>query len=340
MKKVVLHIGTEKTGTTSIQDFCHLNREKLFKEHRILYPDFGYDSKAQFELVAALHPMCNSGKRAEFAPNVDYDPDKVWDSFCEQINTDEADICLVSVEHFSSRVNQDGISFIRDKLSSKLPDVKVEILVYLRNQVDMFQSSYSTYIKTGGDKSHIELVSTMTGKGFYYNFFNLCRMWINAFGFENVLVKNFDDVKSGLLDDLLNCLGVNSALSDFKVDSPSNVAWNPLFLEFARNLNASRLKDMAHGERYSLLSRFHSQNSRFNDYDDYSVLPEKLAREIESKFSESNANLAKLLGFESDESFFSTWKLKKKDYDLTKMPKDLCEILLDTMVGGENENAR
>ena len=37
MKTLILHIGTPKTGTTSIQNFCGLNRERL-DELGIHYP--------------------------------------------------------------------------------------------------------------------------------------------------------------------------------------------------------------------------------------------------------------------------------------------------------------
>ncbi|MGH1398028.1 MAG: hypothetical protein ACRBCT_02330 [Alphaproteobacteria bacterium] len=37
-KKLILHIGQSKTGTTSLQYFLHANKEKL-SEMGILYPD-------------------------------------------------------------------------------------------------------------------------------------------------------------------------------------------------------------------------------------------------------------------------------------------------------------
>lgn len=37
MKTLYIHIGTSKTGTTSLQHFCTEN-EKLFEEQRYMYP--------------------------------------------------------------------------------------------------------------------------------------------------------------------------------------------------------------------------------------------------------------------------------------------------------------
>lgn len=38
MKKLVVHIGTPKTGTSSIQEFLYQNRLELLRDHSVLYP--------------------------------------------------------------------------------------------------------------------------------------------------------------------------------------------------------------------------------------------------------------------------------------------------------------
>ena len=39
--RILLHIGTHKTGTTSLQAFFFLNRDQLKKSSSILYPETG-----------------------------------------------------------------------------------------------------------------------------------------------------------------------------------------------------------------------------------------------------------------------------------------------------------
>ena len=77
MKKLILHIGFEKTGTTYLQRFCKINREQLERQN-IIYPKVGFSPLAQFSLVAPFHPIDNNGMRLEFAPEREYSIEGEW----------------------------------------------------------------------------------------------------------------------------------------------------------------------------------------------------------------------------------------------------------------------
>ena len=59
--KFILHVGTHKTGTTSIQKYCRKN-EDVLKEESILYPNFDVIGKpkryAHHEVAHALADSC------------------------------------------------------------------------------------------------------------------------------------------------------------------------------------------------------------------------------------------------------------------------------------------
>lgn len=326
MKKLIIHIGTEKTGTTSIQSFLNENRDSLLRDHGVCYPSFGNSIMGHFELVASLHPMCNNGRRAEFAQHVDYDPEIVWNEFCKDILSLDCETVVVSSEHFSSRINSDGIRYVKKKLDERLPDYKVEIFVYLRNQVDMFQSAYSTYIKTGGTKSIFELSEGINGDGAYYNFYKLISMWSDVFGYEALTVRNFDSVKSGvgLVSDFLTCLDI-----DFHIKRRSeekNITWNPMFLEFARNLNLGSLSEKEYGYRLDIYNRILDNYDYFNKFNGMSVLPVEVSRKIEETFLESNIELNKLVNRQGG-SFFSNHVSDKEVYDYSNFPVDVSGLL-------------
>jgi hypothetical protein len=328
VKKIIIHIGTEKTGTTSIQEYLNVNRSTLSEHYGILYPDFGCSSMGHFELVAALHPMCNSGRRAEFARHQEFDPDTVWDEFCEKIIISKQDVIIISSEHFSSRLNAAGVAFIKKKLDENLPEYEVEIVVYLRNQVDMFQSSYSTYIKTGGTKSILELFKGLDGNGTYYNFYNLVKLWSDYFGKNSVIVRNFNALvkDGGVVADLLSYLDVNSFSVDTTVDK--NSTWNPVFLEFARNLNSGVLRDEDHGVRYSKYESILRKYTCFSSFNEFCVLPNEISVEVETLFLASNVKLNDFLGCSNSESYFESWKPKKTPYDYDNFSTHLSEVLL------------
>ncbi|MDA0420469.1 sulfotransferase domain-containing protein [Vibrio alginolyticus] len=325
-RKLYLHIGTEKTGTTSIQEFFHANRELLKNECSLLYPNFGYSELAQFELVAALHPISNNGRVAEFAPKKEYDADKVWLEFCDRIRKTSYEKVLVSVEHFSSRIDESGIRYISKILSENLSDFEIVVIVYLRNQVDMFQSAYSTYIKTGGTQSIFDLATKIHGTGLYYNYYNLIKLWIKYFGQNSVIVRNFDRIprEIGVVDDIIDVLEIKTNGTHKKIES--NKTWNPVFLEFCRTLNNGILKDRDHGTRYESYSRLLEKYQHFNEYNGYSLLSKELIEDISSLFSNSNKMLNQLLhGTKND--FFPDFKQKKEPYNYDNFVHDLSSVL-------------
>ncbi|UTW47833.1 hypothetical protein [Bacterioplanoides sp. SCSIO 12839] len=331
MKKLIIHIGTEKTGSTTIQSFLNENRDLLLKSCDAYYPEFGNSVMGHFQLVAALHPMCNEGRRAEFAQHLDLDPDDVWDRFCESINVGDFNTVIISSEHFSSRINSVGIDFIKNKLGEKAPDFKVEIVVYLRNQVDMFQSAYSTYIKTGGTKSVFELAESIGGHGAYYNFYNLVKMWSDAFGVDSMVVKNFDLVRvegGDLVSDFMSSLNLDFDGVDYSGEK--NATWNPMFLEFVRNLNSGALSGKEYGKRLGVYEKILSSCDYFSRFDGCAVLPKEVSLRIERLFLEHNINLNLLLNG-AREPFFNAWESKKESYDYDSFASDLSGLVCDLL---------
>ncbi len=325
-KILYLHIGTEKTGTTSVQKFFHQHRSMMEENYSLLYPKFGYSAVAQFELVAAIHEMSNGGRKAEFAPNVDYNPEETWEQFCSQVRATKCKKVFVSVEHFSSRLNEEGVKFISTCLKNNLPEFKVVILVYLRNQVDMLQSSYSTYIKTGGVKSVFEYINNIKEADTYCNYFNLITLWAKYFGHEAIITRNFNllDKQKGVVGDILET--INIPTTDFTFNVNSNKTWNPVFLEFCRIINAGDLYKMPYTVRCDIYKKILKKYEHFSRFDDYSLLPQERINHIKELFSESNKKVALLLK-STQESYFPERALSKKPYDYSKFNRDLSFVL-------------
>lgn len=325
-KTLYLHIGTEKTGTTSVQEFFHQHRLVMEEKYSLLYPKFGYSDVAQFELVAAIHEMSNGGRKAEFAPNVDYDPVEIWGKFCAQVRASNCHKVIVSVEHFSSRLNADGVKFVSEFLESNLPEYRVVILVYLRNQVDMLQSSYSTYIKTGGTKSVFEVVDSVDGSGTYYNYFNLITLWAQHFGHDAIVARNFNllDKRKGVIGDILETINIPTASFIFNVNS--NKTWNPVFLEFCRILNAGELKKMSHAVRYDTYEKLLRQYEYFSKFDNYSLLPTESINHIKKVYDVSNKKLGVYLNSPIID-YFPERALNKKPYDYSNFNHDICSVI-------------
>ena len=90
--KAFLHIGTPKTGTTTLQQFLHTNREKLVQDG-ILYPEaFGLNSMSM--VVASYDHGKRDGLSKLFYINSDGDIDDLRKKLNQNIKNE-----LLANEH-------------------------------------------------------------------------------------------------------------------------------------------------------------------------------------------------------------------------------------------------
>ncbi|MES9963648.1 MAG: hypothetical protein ABW116_08905 [Candidatus Sedimenticola sp. 20ELBAFRAG] len=175
MKKLYLHIGTGKTGSTSIQEtFSSLGRDGLY---------------------------FRSWKKATvFINNVD-------DILGELSRVDDRLIVLSSEWLFRAKEG-----FIR-KLGSKLNDLfDVNIIIYLRRQDEFAVSAYQQNTKRFDGKGVRGSVSLPEGFGngiMDYN--DICLRWAEVFGREKMNIRVFsqeDLLKGCVINDFARVIGV------------------------------------------------------------------------------------------------------------------------------------
>lgn len=193
--KVILHIGTEKTGTSSIQDFLHQKRSQLAEQgfyylhmlDRCDYRDF------------PAYCM-NFGRSDEYFKRAFVRTKHEREAFNQQFLNQFHQVCrhipshihtvIISSEHFASRLK---FNEELERLNALLLEYfeQVEVVCYLRNQADKIKSSYSTKIKTGATITFIEhLEKAAKSKFNYYD--NLLELWEREFGKENIRLRLFD----------------------------------------------------------------------------------------------------------------------------------------------------
>ena len=123
--KVILHIGLEKTGTTSIQRTCASKREELLR-HGVLYPKT--PGKSNHCAVAAL--AANPGKCLDLRTQLGIVDQSAFDAFLAEfpaklqaeIRESGVDCVLLSNEHCSSRLgNPEELARLRASSWNSLP---------------------------------------------------------------------------------------------------------------------------------------------------------------------------------------------------------------------------
>jgi hypothetical protein len=235
----VLHIGSEKTGTTSIQATFAANRERLLS-HGILYP-----RSLGERIHARAYAYASEGPLDEIKTQCGLDgPESLEDfrrvlatQFADEVASARPDKIIVSNEHFSSRLlSISEVARLQALVSSHCRSIKV--VAYLRAQGDAHRSAYSTYVKTGGsDPFHAPTPSLLRDR---YRYDLLLRRWEHVFGAQNMDVRIYDPAEfpegdvlldfADLFDDLIST-------SDLDRQPPKNGSLDSFTLAFLRSIN-------------------------------------------------------------------------------------------------------
>lgn len=303
--KLILHIGSEKTGTTAIQHFLADNRA-LLKQQGYYYPSTDFCDFAHFSLVAPFHSLDNNGKPLEFIPKNNQTSYEVWEPIKEIFEEDKDAKVIISAEHFSSRLKEKGIEALKQMIDWVNPNLDVEIVYYVRRQDEYFESWYSTHVKAGGTLTVDEAFKMRLNQKWFYDHYFIVSHWINMFSNAEIKVVPFEktQLKNHLFEDFCDRVGLIFD-SNFKINvKDSNEAWSFPFLDLAREVNlyhqVNPLKD-----RYAFLTKI----SRYFEYNKKSFISDEKKLLLLDKYSNSNIKLAKDLL--NRDWFFESSKLSK-----------------------------
>ena len=232
-----LHIGTEKTGTTSVQKFMHVNRDPL-------------------QLQGVLYPLApgveNHVALAALAKEV---RGELWDKLgiadkegCQrfrdalreklewELSTKSYRTVVMSGEHCSSRLRADEeVKRLHDFLRPFFENIY--IIVYLRRQDDFLMSTYSTDVKNGS--SHALQPPDEETLRFRYDYWKLTSRWSRIFGRQQVICRRYGRnflVAGDIVDDFLFAVGLEQS-PEFERPKSLNESLDAECLEFLRLLN-------------------------------------------------------------------------------------------------------
>jgi len=183
MNKCILHIGSEKTGSTALQHFFNANRENLQNY---------YYSKSLGECNNYLLPLafCDNYvlnrdvfdiEHIDLVENYEVKKREIINSFkIERGNHANLD-WIISSEHLSSRILK--ISSIQKlkKLLHELGFSEITVSIYFRNIYEYTYSLYYTYLESGGKAEFIEFICSSYNIR-NSNYYCIYKMWSDVFG--------------------------------------------------------------------------------------------------------------------------------------------------------------
>lgn len=228
-KTLFLHIGTQKTGTTTIQSILSKNKEKLLSE------GIGY-----------------LGRFAKLAREIrvieEYD-EKLVNQLQEEINTEidaiknrDLHTFVISNEKFSgdkmiSHRNAGAIAhFLKEVFDPFNFDIK--IIVFLRRQDQYIESTYVQKVYSGSTDSFQEFLDHFNEMDFHWDEF--LDLYANVFGVENMFVRGFDKKYLPHEDSLIQTFGTiigSTFLQDYSGKVVRNEGFSRNALEIMRIAN-------------------------------------------------------------------------------------------------------
>jgi len=199
---IYLHIGSHKTGTSSIQSFLRNNVDILIKKYDLTY------------YTPAIWPL----KFIERKPDVDLRLDGF--NSLKGIKTNRV---IISHENYSWLSNAEDLKALHNKLMNYAESVK--IIVYLRRQDSLAISQKQEGTKwLDNSVAYGHEISALPTKltsyaSHYLDFYSRVEKWASAFGEENIIIKLFqtDTLLNGdVVDDFLNVLNISAKDNGFK----------------------------------------------------------------------------------------------------------------------------
>ena len=235
MTLCILHLGSEKTGTSSVQKYFGARRAELL-EKGFWYPRAFCNPDAHVHL--RLSDAAIDGNLTQDAIEVGLFEREL--GVAQKANFKAA---IFSSEFFHSEMRDNrSVSYLKEFLSQYFGEFQLHY--YARRQDQMLASMHSTAVKGGWTTSH-DAMSVYESKGHhYFDHSAVCNLWAGEFGAENMRCRVYERdklVNGDIVEDLTAAIGIK-----LTGDTPLQQANESLSLETLCALlllNGSKHKD-------------------------------------------------------------------------------------------------
>lgn len=219
-KRLILHVGIHKTGTTSIQTFLSENAEKL-KSYGYYVPvnHFDFENKAtQFRNYLYL------GDKSSYTP--------IIDDIFRQSELNNCHTIVLSDEDFQHFVNDKN-----DNLRVLEQYFDIEIIIYIRRQDTFAESVYGFSVQwytTRFKEDFYTWVEKFPVKNYKWDL----QEWENKFYLPELKVRVYDEVIlfQDVLTDFIDAIGLRID-DDWKYPKRENTTLNKYIINFLRRTN-------------------------------------------------------------------------------------------------------
>ncbi len=333
MKTLYLHIGSPRTGTTSIQHFCHVNKDVL-EEKGYCFPIFPHDYPHN---RSRLNPARRNGL---FLEAVYMDENGVRDKEKEaeilkdgmerlQEVFETYDQVILSDEGIWRAATKRRKSIWRDlHKEAEKGGFIVKVIAYIRRQDELVKSWWNQTVKHGISESNAmkwERYLEVYPQYINLDYFTLLKAAADEFGVENIIVRRFHKkyfVDGSLLADFMDILGLRLT-DEYRIPEQSvkNTRMSENLCEIKRIINGMPEVELKERWRYERLLRDLSEHSDGETL--RRMFSPAEASDFMEKYADSNEQLYQMFFADGGSLFL------EKDDPPEKWKKDNPDMLTD-----------
>jgi hypothetical protein len=241
---LVLHIGSGKTGTSSIQSFMNRNRARL-AELGYLYP-LSPGRKRHTRLGLFIQPDHALDSRPSWSREDFPSPDAFREEFQRQLFSEINESGLSKVVFSDEALYGCGDEPLRRLRQFVDPIARsVRLVVYLRRQDDHMVSRYQQVVKVGETRTLVERTRVLDLAG-TYDYYARLNAWKQRLEPGEFVVRRFERdrfVEGSLYQDFLDAVGIDVRADDLTPILRANESLDADSVEFLRILNIFRLEN-------------------------------------------------------------------------------------------------
>ena len=290
--KLILHIGTHKTATTSIQHFCALRRKDL-KQKGILYPHNPDSAYVMNNLASQM--LHGKEKKTEFFLNKSFETAKKCGAHTVVISAESfyamtgffkllAGEKMTRQEYFSSE--EKCIKALRDYC--QIFDT-INVFCTFRPQEEYANALYNQLIKNtrGIDQDYLSFLDTID---LALDYSSHVKIWEKYFGQDNLHLVDFDTIKPNPTKYFCDVFLGAHLYSDDVGAIHSNKRLSRDILEFKRVQNT---KHFNKARAFVSIQAYHQLSNEFPDDENWQIFaPLSERHSIFSKYDNGNVVLS------------------------------------------------
>ena len=330
-----IHIGVEKTGSTSIQEFLYHNKDNIFKQNYFFPQSIGL--KNHWDLAFLAYSMdkkdsyilINSLKNLQ---DIREHKKNILSKLKAEIK--HAENIVFTSELLQSRLDHKKEIIRLKKILYMLNVKKNFVIFYIRDPLDMFKSLCSEAIKWGeidsfkllkkGLQYESGFKKNLSHFNYICNYKQIIQWWQQIFGKENLIVRLFDKsefYQGDLLKDFVHSIGLKWD-NEFVIPPKQNESLDLIGVEILRRVNnllplfVNEDRNYLRGDLNYFIQKYFSSKDLFLKFQP----PKEIIQSYIDSFEESNEWVRKEF-FPYKERLFPKQDLAnyKENYELKEM---------------------